>query len=355
MSSITVSLLPLLAMAWLTEAALVPAGSMQPSSGQRYAVISEFTLSGQHNVRWETAPMRNVLVGGSGPNATAKGCTDMSGKDQAEGVDYERPNGRFKYRCVNGQEEVVACVGSDRTNKARIEVGQTLDVNGLWHKCERFENGSALYTQETTCTSGSGKSYKVGEEIQVGFMRMECQEHGYKVVGCFYLDENNKPVSMNPGEKKEVGKATHFCDDKDGTIQYSTKGNGCTKNGTDYKEGEAFSLNHIHYKCSNGIADITGCYVDEKRDLTIGQDIVEKNMVFRCYRLGARVEYNEYACGYNGTPSCTPEPIPQTPDEAPTLSRGLTKGFGTFAVADKEGKGSVKLDLDKLMAKPTGQ
>ena len=101
------------------------------------------------------------------------------------------------------------------------------------------------YFAETTCTSGSGKTYKVGEEVQVGFMRLECQEHGYKVVGCFYLDENNKPVSMNPGEKKEVGKVTHSCDDKDGTLQYSSKGNGCTKNGTDYKEGGSFHCANV--------------------------------------------------------------------------------------------------------------
>jgi len=89
----------------------------------------------------------------------AGGCVDIQGRTHPESEEYERPNGRFKYRCVNGQEEVVACVGSERANKARIEVGQSLDVNGFWHKCERFSNGSAQYTQETSCTTGSGKTY----------------------------------------------------------------------------------------------------------------------------------------------------------------------------------------------------
>ena len=34
------------------------------------------------------------------------GCVDMEGKNQANGAEYERRNGHFKYRCNNGQEEV---------------------------------------------------------------------------------------------------------------------------------------------------------------------------------------------------------------------------------------------------------
>lgn len=65
----------------------------------------------------------------------------------------------------------------------------------------------------------------------------------------------------------------------------------------------------------------------------MGQDIVENNFVYRCYRLGGKVEYTEYACGIQGTPSCKPDPIPQTPDDASQLAHGLkAPGFGTFAV-----------------------
>jgi len=190
----------------------------------------------------------------------------------------------------------------------------------------------------------------VGEEVQVGFMRMQCQEHGYKVVGCFYLDDQGKPAPLNAGETRQVGQATHLCEEKNGVIQYSSKSSGCMRNGTEYKEGDTFSLNHIRYKCQDGAIDITGCYIDEQRDLGIGSDVVEKNMVYRCYRLGPKVEYNEYSCGYNGTPSCKPEPIPQTPNDVPALGRGLkAPGYGSFAAASSSGASNVKLDLDKAM------
>jgi hypothetical protein len=356
MSSLHLALTCLLALFALSHAAIIPAGSLQSRTGQRYAIMSEFGMSGSHNVRWNTVPMRNVDAQGNPVDMskmkgmTPGGCIDIQGRTHPESEEYDRPNGRFKYRCVNGQEEVVACVGSERSNKARIEVGQTQEVNGFWHKCERFENGSAQYTQETSCTTGSGKTYRVGEEVQVGFMRMQCQEHGYKTVGCFYLDDQGKPAPLNAGETRQVGQATHVCEDKNGVIQYFTKSTGCVRNGTEYKEGDTFSLNHIRYKCQDGAIDITGCYIDEQRDLGLGADVVEKNMVYRCYRNGPKVQYNEYACGYNGTPSCKPEPIPQTPDDAPALGRGLkTPGFGTFVAASSSGANNVKLDLDKMM------
>lgn len=59
-------------------------------------------------------------------------------------------------------------------------------MDGLWHKCESHPNGSVIYTQESTCTS-AGKEYHVGDEVNVGFLRLQCQADGYKVVGVFYL------------------------------------------------------------------------------------------------------------------------------------------------------------------------
>lgn len=90
--------------------------------------------------------------------------------------------------------------------------------------------------------------------------------------------------------------------------------------------------------------------------MSLGQDIVEKGMVYRCYQLGPKVEYIEYACGIKGTPSCTPEPIPRTPDEVQTLGHGLkSPGFGTFAIAqrvsssDFQNGGFIQLNLDKIL------
>jgi len=322
---------------------------------QQYAVIKSYSLTGVKNVRWETSPMNYVDANGK-PMPSKSGCDYGTVKAHANGEEYERPNGKFKYRCTDGIEEVVACVGSERTNKARIEVGQTLDINGFWHKCQSFPNMSVAYTQETSCSHG-GKDYRVGEEVLVGFLRLNCLDSGYKVVRCFYVDENQKPVSLNPGEKKEVGKEVHHCEEKNNTLQYFSKKNGCAKADKQYKEEEVFSANHLRYKCSNGMADVTGCYISETRDLAIGQDVVDNSTVYRCYRLGGKIEYTEYACGMNGTPSCTPEPIPQTPDDVPSLARGLVSpGVGSFSVVETAEGGvaaspsKVHLELDKKMA-----
>jgi len=302
-------------------------------------------------------PMPSKSAGSkSADGSTVFGCLDAQGKEQSHGTEYERPNGKFKYRCNNGVEEVVACVGSDRTNKARIEVGQTLDIGGYWHKCQSFPNQSVVYTQESSCSHG-GKDYRVGEEVHVGFLRLQCEESGYKVVGCYYQDENGNVVSLNAGENREAGKVVHQCEEKDKTLQYSSKSNGCTKAGKEYKQGEEVSQNHLQYKCDNGLMDVTGCYINENRPLALGQDVVEDKMVHRCYRLGGKVEYSEYACGYNGTPSCTPEPIPETPDDVPSLGRGLkSPGVGSFAVVEQpEGgvitrPGGLQLQMEKAMA-----
>jgi len=281
---------------------------------------------------------------------------DAQGKEQSNGAEYERPNGRFKYKCANGVEEVVACVGSDRTKKARIAVGQTLTVDGFWHKCESHPNGSVIYTQESTCMSG-GKEYRVGEEVNVGFLRLQCQDEGYKVVGCYFV-HGGQVMSLNKGEKKEIDGKTHYCEEDGDTLKYYSRGTGgCTKDGKKYKEGETWAQNHLQYKCANGLADITGCYIDEKatRNMTVGQDVVEKNMVYRCYRLGDKVEYNEYACGFNGTSSCTPPAIPKTEDPFAAF-RGKDRGFDAFAVVQHVGgsdmaahPSTVNLQLDKSM------
>ena len=102
-----------------------------------------------------------------------------------------------------------------------------------------------------------------------------------------------------------MGKATHFCESiyiienlifknpfkaKDNTLQYYSKGAGvCLKAGREYFEGDVYLTNHLRYKCQGGIMDVTGCYIDERRDLSIGQDIIEKGMVYRCYRHGPKV------------------------------------------------------------------
>jgi hypothetical protein len=326
----------------------------------RTAVLRQFLTTGLRNVRYETManPVGNTN-GQSGSTAGMKtangtavfGCLDTNKRKNADGNDYERPNGHFVYRCKDDVEEVVACIGSERTKNATIAVGKTLDVDGFWHKCESFPNKSVVYTQEPSC-SHNDKEYHIGDKLTVGFLRMQCEESGYKVIGCYYKDDSGNEFNLEKGEKKESGKNVHYCEDKGDSLQYFAKVNGCTANGTQYKEGEEFKRNHLRFKCSNGMTDILDCYIDDNRPLKVGQDIVENNMVHRCYRQGGRIEYTEHSCGVPGSPSCTPPAIPNTAENAPQSGHGV----GTFAIVQTIGdsktaqSGSLKIELDKLLA-----
>jgi hypothetical protein len=335
------------------------------STGEKYAVLTQFMASGQRNVRWETMPNNQVDENGKAVKSKMHGsagnfgCLDIQGREQSHGNEYTRPNGKFKYKCNDGIEEVIACISSARANKQWIKVGETLEVDGFWHKCQSYPNNSVIYTQENSCNY-NGKTYHVGDEVQIGYLRMECQNDGYKVIGCYYHDSNKKVVPLERGAKKEDGKTVHYCEEKDGDLRYSAVSNGCTKNGKEYKEGEEFQQNHLRYQCEKGQVKILGCYAADDHDMKIGEDIVdeEKHMVHRCYRLGGAIEYQEYSCGVNGAAKdCKPEPIPSTPDDVPALGAGLkAPGFSSFAIVQTiDGKmasnpSSIKLDLDKIMA-----
>uniref|UniRef100_A0A1I8A6P3 DUF3421 domain-containing protein n=1 Tax=Steinernema glaseri TaxID=37863 RepID=A0A1I8A6P3_9BILA len=202
----------------------------QNASKQKFSVLQSVYGTGVHHVRYETVPNNFVdKLGNEVPNRanSHKGgdgkevydCIDVMGAVKAHGTEYERPNGRFKYRCNNGIEEVAACVGSPRANKAVIKVGTSHDVDGFWHKCERFPNKTVVYTEEARCNV-KGKDYHVGDEIQGAYIRMVCQEAGYKVIGCYYFNDKKNVVKMNPGTTADDGDVKHHCDDNDGNIQY---------------------------------------------------------------------------------------------------------------------------------------
>ncbi|KAE9550153.1 hypothetical protein FO519_006640 [Halicephalobus sp. NKZ332] len=332
-------------------------------TNRRYAILNSYTATGVRNVRWETMP--NNMMDQNGKPVPQRmhgssgefGCLDVQGKQQSNGAEYTRPSGKFKYRCNDGVEEVVACKTSKRAGEQWIKVGETVNTNGFWHKCETYPNSSVIYTQENSCTY-NGKDYHAGEEVRIGFLRMECQNDGYKAIGCYYVDENNNQVPLEKGQKKEAGKVTHMCDDKNGNLQYSNTARGCTKNGKDYNEGDEFKQNHLKYKCENGIVNILGCYVDEHKDLAIGQDDIDNDshMIRRCYRNGGAIEYFEHPCGSSSSP-CKPDPIPETPNDAPLLAPGLkAPGYGTFALVQTMGGNmaanpeTIKLELDKILA-----
>uniref|UniRef100_A0A183U4K6 Glycoprotein n=1 Tax=Toxocara canis TaxID=6265 RepID=A0A183U4K6_TOXCA len=162
--------------------------------------------------------------------STIYDCSDLMGLTRKHGDEYERPNARFKYRCDNGVERIVACIGSERSGKALIKVGTTFTKDGFWHKCTHFpENETANYTEgelyqhsaEPECRVND-KRYHVGDDIRSGFFLMKCEENGYKIVGCYYLGSNNEIVKMGPGTTAEVDSTIHHCDENEGNIQYYT-------------------------------------------------------------------------------------------------------------------------------------
>ena len=83
------------------------------SSVDRYAVITQFMASGTRNVRWETMPNNRMDESGKAVKDTLHGskgsfgCLDIQGREQAHGKEYTRPNGKFKYSCNDGLEEVI--------------------------------------------------------------------------------------------------------------------------------------------------------------------------------------------------------------------------------------------------------
>lgn len=317
-------------------------------------VMTSWFGSGTRNVKHETVA-NNILDENGHPIAqklnerkdasgrTVYDCTDIMGKLRRNGEEYERPNGKFKYKCENGIEVITACVGTDRTGKALIKVGQTLNKDGFWHKCTFYPNNqTAIYTEETACNVND-KLYHLGDSIRSAFFLMKCTEDGYKIVGCYYIGTNKKEVDMKPGTTVEANGQIHHCDDNDGNIQYYATASSCMKYGNKYKEGEQFAANHLRYECHQGMVDIIGCYMgDMQRDIEIGDSIVDNHMIYRCYRENGTVKYEEYPCGLKGTPPCTAPPKQQIPSDLPIMSK-MDPGFGAFSIVQnmKRGGGNV--------------
>ncbi|KAL3097287.1 hypothetical protein niasHT_029603 [Heterodera trifolii] len=271
--------------------------------GQRYQALKEYVVSKKQNVRYEAtatqmAPKRKPTMGG-GNATTAKfppgidmptnnsECVDMNGKRRSHGAGYERHNRHIIYRCNNQMEEAIACFGIERTGKARIPIGQTVQNDGYWHKCEKYANGSVTYTQ-----------------------------------GCYFY-EGNKLHKMNLNEQQRIGLITHFCEEesKDMVQYYTRRVDQCIKNGRKFEDGEKFNENHIRYKCQSGIIGVLGCFIDEIHILAIGQDFLEPNRVHRCYRAGITVGYTSYDCGFRGGPSCKSPLIPRSLGKVPKLRK----------------------------------
>ncbi|MFH4981329.1 hypothetical protein AB6A40_008038 [Gnathostoma spinigerum] len=63
------------------------------------------------------------------------------------------------------------------------------------------------------------------------------------------------------------------------------------------------------YFCHGDAPILLGCYINDDEDLAIGEDKIGDHMVYRCFKLGIAVIYEEYVCGYPGANPCTTEPV----------------------------------------------
>ncbi|CAD5210834.1 unnamed protein product [Bursaphelenchus okinawaensis] len=168
----------------------------------RDAIINERSvraaiISNNRVVRYETQPMPRI--GGKGKDT----CLDRTGKTRKDGEEYECTMGKFKLRCNKGQEEVIACLGSDRTDDTWLKVGETLNKNGFWHKCEKFDNTSVVYHQELSCRDANRKEVHIGDELTVASLRLKCVVGGYEPIGCF-IQSKSGDVSLKEGEEKTI-------------------------------------------------------------------------------------------------------------------------------------------------------
>ncbi|EFO13486.2 hypothetical protein LOAG_15043 [Loa loa] len=140
-------------------------------------------------------------------------------------------------------------------------------------------------------------------------------------------------IDMKPGTVAKIDDTIHHCDDDNNVIRYYAKTTGCVKYGKKYKEDEEFKQNHLRYKCKNGIIDIIGCYMDDiKRNLEIGDIIVDKHMLYKCYFENGAVKYEQYPCGMKGMPSCEISRQQQISIKQFTMPKH-SQGFGAFSVA----------------------
>ncbi|KAL3991011.1 hypothetical protein ACH3XW_34130 [Acanthocheilonema viteae] len=320
---------------------------------QRSIVLTQWFGTGIRNAKYETIGNNILDSHGNIVPQTSNGrkdvngrmiydCTDIMGKVRQNGEEYERPNHRFKYKCNNGTEIITACIGSERIAKAIIKVDQTFTKDGFWHKCiHHVNNETAIYMEERGCNSNN-KLYHVGDEIRSEFLLMKCSENGYKIIGCYYVD-NKKVIDMKPGTIAEVNGTMHHCDDNNNNIQYYTTKMGCMKYDNKYAEGEQFAKNHLRYECKNGMVVIVGCYMDEiGRNIEIGDIVVNNHMLYKCYIENGEVRYEQYPCGLRGTPSCEASQRQQMSLKMPTAPKPRP-GFGAFSIAQNINQGNDKV------------
>lgn len=98
---------------------------------------------------------------------------------------------------------------------------------------------------------------------------------------------------------------------------------------------KALALAITRYRIAGCKHASLGCQIDDHRKLSVGEDLLDRGgrkhgpwstsevmgTVYRCYERDGTVAYQEYACGFQNTPSCDLPKVPYTPEEIDAFSR----------------------------------
>uniref|UniRef100_A0AC35TWK5 DNA-directed RNA polymerase subunit n=1 Tax=Rhabditophanes sp. KR3021 TaxID=114890 RepID=A0AC35TWK5_9BILA len=267
-------------------------------------------------------------------------CILSDGKILAHGAERIPSNSVFIHSCLKGVDKIIGCIGSDRVNNSRIKVGETKIVNNFWHKCEPRRNGVVAYIEEDGCKVG-GSYYHLGDPINLGFFRLTCTEAGYRIVGCYYLDDEGRQISMNGGDVITFKGKVHFCNHSGDKFHYHIENKGCFRDKMERNDGDEWNADNIIFKCLRGNIRIVGCYKDDIK-MKVGENVIKSNMAYSCFRVGSQVHYTEYSCGLHNWPSCE-----MTAIEPPQIAIEIGN-FRTSTLQNNDIAKILKMDWSRL-------
>ncbi|KAH7717241.1 hypothetical protein AAVH_15352 [Aphelenchoides avenae] len=118
-------------------------------------------------------------------------------------------------------------------------------------------------------------------------------------------------------------------------LSRSKRASSCYADGEDHPNGAEFITNNLMHRCTDGKLEVYGCQTDNGRQLSVGEDVLDRNgpkhgpwgtsdvmgVVYRCYDRDGRTAFQQYACGFQNTPPCDLPKVPYTPEEIDAFSR----------------------------------
>lgn len=129
---------------------------------------------------------------------------------------------------------ITGCVASRRANNAVIPIGETLEVNGFWHKCEyinatqnvRYTQGMLAYVtvdHSKVCAEPScfmlGRELKINDTMRQGSFEVRCtgnQDAMVEIIGCYYYTTTGEIKLLMAGGQATDDVFLHTCTKIDG-------------------------------------------------------------------------------------------------------------------------------------------